>query len=200
MYPLIQFQGHDTTTSGLSFTCYCISQNPRVQEKLYQEQKSIFGDDLNRHPTNTDLNDMKYLEAVIKEALRLYPSVPIIGRKLYEDRKIGDYFIPKNTSVLIGIMHMQRSAKLFEDPLSFKPERFETKIQDHKSAYNWIAFSAGSRNCIGQKFAMMELKVVLSSIIKKFKLLPSNIEPILCGDLVLRSENGVHIGFLPRAN
>ncbi|GBP23750.1 Cytochrome P450 4d1 [Eumeta japonica] len=97
-----------------------------------------------------------------------------------------------------GIFHMQRQPSIYEDPLVFKPERFDPAQRNHQNAYNWIAFSAGPRNCIGQKFAMMEMKLCVSSIIRKFKILPSNEDPILCGDLILRSKNGIQLKILPR--
>lgn len=192
------FAGHDTTTSAMSFALYCISQHGAVQDKLLEEQQTIFGDDLLRHPTYTELGDMKYLEAVIKESLRVYPAVPLIGRKLTQDTTIQDYFIPRDTSILINIAHMHQNPNIFDDPTTFRPERFGLTTSDQKAAYNFIPFSAGARNCIGQKFAMLEMKTVLSSVIRRFQLLPSGSIPILCNDLILRSKNGVYVSFLPR--
>lgn len=91
---------------------------------------------------------------------------------------------------------MHRNPEVFEKPLEFIPERFDSL--EHKNPFSWLAFSAGPRNCIGQKFAMMEMKVTLSTLVRNFKLVPVDIEPILCADLILRSQNGVKVGFLPR--
>nr|CAI5848782.1 unnamed protein product [Callosobruchus analis] len=79
------FEGHDTTASAISFCIFEVATHPDVQEKVLEEQISIFGDDFYRNATLSDLQEMRYLECVVKEALRLYPSVPFIGRKTNED-------------------------------------------------------------------------------------------------------------------
>ncbi|KAJ2950765.1 hypothetical protein O0L34_g9029 [Tuta absoluta] len=186
------FEGHDTTTSGIVFALYCISKNNDIQEKILEEQRTIFAEDFERDPTYSELSLMKYLECVIKESLRLYPSVPFIERKVHNDIDIAGLHLPKDASVIFNFYHMQRHPEVFEEPLVFRPERF-AEAKETKHAFSWLAFSAGPRNCIGQKFAMMELKVVLSAMIRYFKVLPCDQEPILCADLILRSENGVHV-------
>lgn len=85
------FEGHDTTTSAIAFAMYNIAKHPEVQVKLVDEIKLIYGNDKNAPLTLTDLNSMNYLELVIKETLRLYPSVPFIGRKTMEDSKVSKY-------------------------------------------------------------------------------------------------------------
>lgn len=79
------FEGHDTTTSGISHTLYLISRHPEVQNKLFQEIREVIGDDRTKPITMRELQDLKYLECVIKEGLRLYPPVPMIGRFVSED-------------------------------------------------------------------------------------------------------------------
>lgn len=91
---LFDFQGHDTTTSGISFAIYELARNPAVQDKIYDEIVSILGKDPNSHEiTFQVLQEFKYLEMVIKETLRLYPSVPFIGRNVVEPIKLGDFKI-----------------------------------------------------------------------------------------------------------
>lgn len=82
-------QGHDTTTSGITFCLYCIAQNPDVQQKCFDEIKGVLGDDPTRPVTLSDLNNLSYLDLVIKETLRLFPSVPLIARTLQEEIVIG---------------------------------------------------------------------------------------------------------------
>lgn len=84
------FEGHDTTTSGISFTLYCLAKHPEVQEKAFQEIVNVIGGDVNKPVTMKDLNDLNYLELVIKESLRLYPSVPIYARKIKETVEISE--------------------------------------------------------------------------------------------------------------
>lgn len=93
MYFVINFlfvlQGHDTTASALGFIAYCLSRHSEVQQKAFKEQLDMFGSDMNRQPTYQELNDMKYLEMVIKEALRIFPAVPGIGRTTTTLTKFG---------------------------------------------------------------------------------------------------------------
>lgn len=86
------FEGHDTTTIAITFTLMLLAKHPDIQEKVYQEVTEIIGKDLNAPTTYRNLQDMKYLELVIKESLRLYPPVPIIGRKFTEKTEIGRIF------------------------------------------------------------------------------------------------------------
>ncbi|CAK1551660.1 unnamed protein product [Leptosia nina] len=193
------FEGHDTTASGIVFSMFCLSKHPDVQEKILQEQKEILGDDLARDPVYSDLKKMKYLGLVIKEALRMYPAVPLIERLITKDCELAGLHVKKNTSVIIDIFHMQRHPDIFDDPMEFRPERFDASpTAAANNAFSWLSFSAGPRNCIGQKFAIMEMKVTLAAIVKNFKLLPVEMDPGLCSDLVLRAENGVKIRLAPR--
>lgn len=82
-------QGHDTTTSGITFCLYCIAQNQDVQRKCFQEIRDVLGDDRTKPATLNDLNNLNYLDLVIKETLRLFPSVPLIARELQEEIIIG---------------------------------------------------------------------------------------------------------------
>ncbi|XP_026746048.1 cytochrome P450 4d2-like [Trichoplusia ni] len=189
------FAGHDTTTSGIAYTLYLLSKHRDVQEKIYEELKTIFNDDMHRDPTYQELQQMKYLEMVLKESLRICPPVPLIERRITKDCEVGGIKFVKGTSVMIDIYQIQRQPDLFDDPLEFRPERFEKPL---KSAFSWLAFSAGPRNCIGQKFAWMELKITISEIVKNFVILPSDLVPEYSADLVLRSETGVHVKLRPR--
>ena len=83
-------QGHDTTTSGITFCLYCIAQNPDVQRKCFQEIRDVLGDDLTKPVTLNDLNNLSYFDLVIKETLRLFPSVPLIARELQEEVVLGE--------------------------------------------------------------------------------------------------------------
>ncbi|XP_026491028.2 cytochrome P450 4d2-like [Vanessa tameamea] len=194
------FEGHDTTTSGICFALYCLSKHPEIQEKILEEQKSIIGDNLDRDPIFTEVQQMKYLETVIKESLRMYPSVPVIGRLVTKDTEIAGLKIKKKASILVNIFEMHRHPDVYDNPMEFRPERFDTdSASSAVNAFSWLAFSAGPRNCIGQKFAMMEMKVTIASIIKHFILLPENMQDIgLCAELILRSDTGVKLKLKPR--
>jgi cytochrome P450 family 4 len=89
-YRFQMFEGHDTTSAAVSWCLFLIGSNPIAQERAFQEIDQILGGDRNRAPSMKELGEMKYLECCIKEALRLYPSVPLIARHLKEDVKIGE--------------------------------------------------------------------------------------------------------------
>lgn len=99
------FEGHDTTTSGIAFCMYNLAKHPEVQQKAFEEIRNVIGDDVNKKVTQKDLNDLHYLELVIKETLRLYPSVPVFGRKISENVEISknlqDFLTPSFTSLAV---------------------------------------------------------------------------------------------------
>lgn len=193
------FEGHDTVTSGISFALYLLSRNPHIQTKLFQEIREVFGDDRERSVTYRDLSNLKYLDLVIKETLRLYPSVPFIGRTIEEDTAIGQgRVMPVNSGIIINFFLMFRDSKLFNKPNEFIPERFENPNEQTFHTYAYTPFSAGSRNCIGQKFAMLEMKSTISKVLRHYELLEMGPEPDVIMELILRSANGVHIGLRQR--
>ncbi|GAB0098951.1 Probable cytochrome P450 4s3 [Sergentomyia squamirostris] len=182
------FEGHDTLSSALAFAIYELSQHTDIQEQVYQEAVEFEG-----HESEC----MKYLEAVIKETLRLYPSVPSFARLTTENTKIGDLIVPPGVNMSISAYALHRNPEIFTDPDTFNPERFINGTDIPNYAY--VPFSAGPRNCIGQKFAMIELKVTLAKILRHLKLIPvSGYEPILSSFVTLKSVNGLQVGFKKR--
>ncbi|CAH1108891.1 unnamed protein product [Psylliodes chrysocephalus] len=193
------FEGHDTTSSAISFAMYSLANNQRVQQKALEEQIEIFGgNNKEARSTTADLQKMKYLELVIKETLRLYPSVPFFSRKVNEDFEWENSTFPKGQNLLIIPYMAQRNAKYYPKPLEFNPERF-LEI-DGTNPYRYVPFSAGPRNCIGQKFAMLEMKSTLSKVLRSFELLPSNPhqELKLAPEIILVSKSGIHISLKKR--
>ncbi|CRK87607.1 CLUMA_CG001403, isoform A [Clunio marinus] len=187
------FEGHDTTTSGISFCLYNIAKYPEVQKRILEEINSEAIDD-DEVLSLQILNRLQYLELVIKESLRLYPSVPYFSRKLTEDHTVGAHTFPKGCSVTISPYLMGRDEKLFPDPLKFSPERFSVETTVEKvNPFAYIPFSAGPRNCIGQKFAMYELKSSICKVVKNFELtIPKGKEELnIFTDLVLKTTDGI---------
>lgn len=105
------FAGHDTTSVGMCWALFMIGSHPEIQEKIYDEMYSIFGDDKTKIPTYQELNEMKYLERVIKETLRIRPSVPNISRKLSEDIQLNGYTLPSGTMVALNIYFMHHDER-----------------------------------------------------------------------------------------
>ncbi|XP_011176869.1 cytochrome P450 4d2 [Zeugodacus cucurbitae] len=195
------FEGHDTTSNALTFCLHLISRHPTVQAKLFEEIREVLGDDKERPVAQRDLIELKYMDCVIKESLRLYPTAPFIGRNLEEDVNLRGKLIPAGTNITISIYIMQRDPKYFPEPDTFRPERFlnESLLLGEKLyPYVYVPFSAGPRNCIGQKYAILEMKSIMSKILRHFELLPLGEELRPIYSIVLRSGNGGQMGLRPR--
>ncbi|GLH16741.1 Cytochrome P450 4c3, partial [Gryllus bimaculatus] len=146
-----------------------------------------------REATNEDLTKMKYLEYVIKETLRLFPSVPLFVRELDEDVKIEGVNFVAGTAVLLAPIIMHKHPQYFPNPEKFDPERFTPENVRGRHPYAYVPFSAGPRNCIGQKFAMMEMKAAVSKILRNYKLSSGGRENVYSVEMILRTVGGTHI-------
>ncbi|XP_045444893.1 cytochrome P450 4V2 isoform X1 [Pipistrellus kuhlii] len=188
------FEGHDTTAAGINWALYLLGCYPEVQKKVGNELDEVFGNS-DRPVTLEDLKKLKYLECVIKETLRVFPSVPIIARELNEDCDVGGYILTKGSQLLIIPYALHRDPRYFPDPEEFKPERFFPENSTGRHPYAYVPFSAGPRNCIGQRFAMMEEKVILSCILRHFwvESTQKREELGLAGELILRPTTGIWI-------
>ncbi|GAB0097248.1 Cytochrome P450 [Sergentomyia squamirostris] len=192
------FAGHDTTTTAISFLLYNIARHPEVQEKIVEEIVSILGTDTGGNLTRGELKSLTYLECVIKESLRLYAPVPMIGRYFPQETQLKNLRIPARSTVIIGAFCMGRDPKIFPDPETFKPERFFADVP--RNPFSHIPFSAGPRNCVGQKFALLEMKTSVVRLLQNFKLTvdPGYDKPQLEATIVLRPLNGIVLNFEPR--
>lgn len=189
------FEGHDTTAVGISWALYMIGLHQHVQDKVCEELDDIFGTDTERDATMDDVRRMKYLECVLKESLRLFPSVPLIGRQLQEDWTYEGVNFPKGTICTIFIYALHRDPKTFPKPQEFIPERFLPENCIGRHPFSYVPFSAGPRNCIGQKFALMEMKTLVSRVLRNYRLqsMYHRDKVQMVAELVLRSRNGLHI-------
>lgn len=194
------FEGHDTTAAALNWSLYLLGCHPEIQAKVHEELDSLFGDS-DRPVTMGDLREMKYTENCIKEALRLFPSVPFLARELREEAVINNYRIPVGTTVMVVTYRLHRDPEQFPEPETFDPDRFLPENVAKRHPYSYVPFSAGPRNCIGQKFALMEEKIVLSSIMRHFRVESTTRREDLriLGELILRPENGNMVKLWPRS-
>jgi cytochrome P450 len=145
--------GHETTATAMAWTLERIVRHPDVLERLQSEP-----------------DDREYLDAVIKETLRLRPVVPAVARKLMAPMGFGGWKLPAGVHIAPSIYLLHRRADIYEDPLAFKPERF---LGVTPGTYEWIPFGGGIRRCLGASFAQMEMNVVLGTIIRSVKLKPA---------------------------
>ncbi|XP_043502305.1 cytochrome P450 4C1-like [Polistes fuscatus] len=164
----IVFAGSDTAATTLTFLFLMLATFPDIQNQVYEELYALYGSsDPKDIPIEmVDTKKMIYLERVIKETLRLFPSAPFFGRTLYRDTKVNDnVIIPKNCDVLFVIFTLHRKNKYWADPLGFNPDRF---LPGNYNSKCFLPFSFGKRGCIGQIFAMIEMKAIAATVLRKF--------------------------------
>ena len=188
------FEGHDTTAVAASWAIHMIGSHPEVQKRLHAEVDRVFGSS-NRQLKPEDLGELKYLECVIKETLRLFPSVPFFGRILTEEQVIGGFRMPVGATATVFAYMIHRDERYYPDPEKFDPDRFLPENSAERHPYAFIPFSAGKRNCIGQRFAVMEKKIILANILRRFEVkslkTTEQVRPV--AEIILRPIYGIPI-------
>lgn len=145
--------GHETTATALSWTLERLIRTPAVLERLLAEQRD---------------GDGEYLDAVIKESLRLRPVVPAVARELQAPMEIGGWELPAGVAIVPSIYLLHRRPDLYPDPEAFRPERFLG--DDAPGTYSWIPFGGGVRRCLGASFAQFEMRIVLGTVLERVRL------------------------------
>lgn len=185
------FEGHDTTASALSWAIYCLAKYPKEQQKVYEEVTDVLKD--KEYLEWEDLPKVKYLQLFIKEVMRYHSPVPLISRILTKDTQFGDVMLPEGSVLDVGIVFMNHHPDVWSDHDIFNPERFRDERGD-KDPYSYVPFSAGPRNCIGQNFAMNEQKVILSRLVKRFRIkLDEKHEVKPLPEVVMRAKDGIKV-------
>ena len=186
------FEGHDTTTSGMSWTLYCLAQHPEHQDKIREEVRSVLMG--RKWLEYDDLKELNYTTWCIKEAMRLYPPVFDLFRVTTEDIELDGYVIPKDMILSISPLQIHRHPDTWENPNDFNPLRFHPSNAEGRHPYAYIPFSAGYRNCIGQNFALNEEKAVVASIVNRFRISLDEMHKVeIIPQVVLRTANDIKI-------
>nr|XP_033771935.1 cytochrome P450 4F22-like isoform X4 [Geotrypetes seraphini] len=187
------FEGHDTTASGLSWILYNLAQHPEYQQKCREEIKELMtGKEVEEFDWD-DLSQLPFTTMCIKESLRLHPPVTTITRCCTEDLKLPDgKVIPKGITCLISIYGTHHNPTIWPEPEVYNPYRFDPENYQQRSSHAFVPFSAGPRNCIGQNFAMAEMKVVLALTLLRFLVKPDETKTVRRKpELILRAEGGL---------
>ena len=167
--------GHETTALTLSWSWYLISQHPQVETKLLAEWNRVLK---GRTPTPEDLLELPYTEAVITEAMRIYPPVYLIGREATQDLELGGYRVKKGYTIFMSQWVNHRAPRYFPDPETFRPERWEDGLAKRIPKYAYFPFGGGQRVCIGNTFALMEAAIILAAVGQKYRFTLSPIAQI----------------------
>jgi cytochrome P450 len=152
--------GHETTATSLSWTLERLSRHPRALARLVEEIRSG-GED----------GPADYLDATIKETLRLRPVVPAVVRRLVEPTELGGRVLPAGVNVAPSIYLTHRNPAIYPEPESFRPERF---LERPAGTYEWIPFGGGTRRCLGASFALFEMRIALRTILERLDLAASD--------------------------
>ncbi|KAH0534611.1 hypothetical protein KQX54_005863 [Cotesia glomerata] len=192
------FAGYDTTGISLLFTILLLAEHRDIQNRVRAEIEEVLAD--NNGQVNFDnIKHLTYLECCIKESLRLYPSAVLISRKIQEDLVLKHCYVPKGTIIILRIFDTHRDAKFWPRPNVFDPDRFLPENSVDRHPFSFIPFSAGSRNCIGQKFAMLEMKTFMAGLLYNFYLEPQETTANVrfTPEIVIRPAHPVYAKFVP---
>jgi cytochrome P450 len=176
---ILLIAGHETTANALSWTLFLLAHHRDELEKLRETTRDLSVDESVAHD---------YLNAVIKESMRLYPPAWISDRVSLQDDRYQKFTFPKDTIVILFYYGLHRDEKYWDDPAAFMPSRFiqEKEHKDKPKAY--YPFGAGPRLCIGNNFAMAEMTIFLQAMVKNFDVFPGSVLPTIKPLVTLRPD------------
>ncbi len=183
--------GHETTANSLSWSWWLLAQNPAVEKKFHEELDGVLG---GRAPMVNDLPKLNYLNHVLTESLRLYPTAWGMARLATEEHEIAGYPVHPGYGVAFAQWVVHRDPRWYDAPLEFRPERWENGLAKRLPRFAYFPFGGGPRQCIGNTFALMEASVVLATIGQKFRfrLVPGHkVTPL--ASITLRPKDGIQV-------
>jgi len=168
--------GYETTAACLNFTTYLLAKHQHVQDKLREEINSKF--DENTKANYDNVTQLEYLDTILSESMRLYPPIPLhIGRWAGKERTICGKTIPQGTGVLAATWALHHHPGFWKDPWKFDPSRFAPENRDKIVEMTYMPFGDGPRNCIGRRFALMEAKMALVEVFRKYHVSECSMTP-----------------------
>ncbi|XP_050451489.1 cytochrome P450 4C1-like [Cataglyphis hispanica] len=193
------FGGHDTTAMAMTFALLLLAEHKDVQECVRLEVDTVMQENTGKL-TMKSLQNLSYLDRCLKETLRLYTVAPFVIRRLEEDVKLHSYVIPAGTNLHVNIYGVHRDPNFWPNPEVFDPDRFLPERMRNYHPYSYVPFSAGPRNCIGQKFGLLELKAMIAPLVHNFYLeLIDQLKDIrLKANIIVHPSHPVRIKFISR--
>jgi cytochrome P450 len=185
--------GHETSSNGLSWLLYLLSSRPDCLERVRHEFDSVLGEAPLSHG---DVPNLEFTTQVIQEGLRLYPPFWMVDRMAVADDRAGDIDIPRGSTVIVYVYGAHHAPRYWESPESFDPERF-TKANDKlRAPFTYLPFGGGPRGCIGGNYAMLQILMILSVLLRRydFQLIPGQTieaRPMV----ILRPKHGIRMTF-----
>lgn len=161
--------GYETSSTTLGFVCYHLALDTHVQEKLRDEIDLMWTGDEDS-PSYDVLHKMEYLDMVINEAIRMYPPGFILQRDCTEACTIKGVHFPKGLPLLVPCYAIHHDPEIYPEPEKFDPERFSEAEKAKRHPYSFMPFGFGPHNCVGMRFALLEIKLTLVKLLKKFKI------------------------------
>ncbi|XP_038066419.1 cytochrome P450 4F2-like [Patiria miniata] len=194
------FEGHDTTASSLTWMLYAMATNPEHQRKVQGEIDEVMEGRESEEIQWEDLGKFNYLILCLKEAMRLYPPVPMIQRIVAEkDIMVHDRLIPKGALINMNIYALHHNPEIWPNCMEFIPDRFAPENIKNMDPFAYLPFSAGPRNCIGQNFALNEEKVILARVLRRFHIeLDPDHKVTARLQLVYKATNDIKLKLKPR--
>lgn len=188
--------GHETSAAALAWSLYLLARYPEWQDKLAQEAQIAFEPEKIYFST---LSKLRHSRSVFREAMRLYPPVPMYVREASCPEHFRDRDVRKGSQVILSPWHLHRHERLWERPDEFDPGRFDTPAGKECLRSAYIPFSAGPRVCPGSAFAMAEGPLLLSMLVRAYRFdIVEGKTPVPAAQLTVRSANGIHLRLTPR--
>jgi cytochrome P450 len=159
--------GHETTAATLAWTWYLLARHPEVERRLHAEVDHVLG---GRRATLSDVPRLVYTKMIVSETLRLYPPVWLLPRKAINTDRFARHLIPANSDVLISVYTIHRHPKFWDDAERFDPERFAPDKGSERDSCAYLPFGAGPRTCLGSRFGLMEVMLMVATIAQRFSL------------------------------
>ncbi|SOC16068.1 cytochrome P450 [Rhodobacter sp. JA431] len=189
--------GHETSAAALAWSLYLLATHPEWQEKLAAEATEVLGDDT---PYFSILSKLKLSRAVFREAMRLYPPVPMFVREAACPMHFRGRKVKKGAQIIVSPWHLHRHERIWDNPDAFDPGRWETENGKTGLRDAYVPFSEGPRVCPGAAFAMAEGPLLLSMFLRAFRFEPVAGEvPMPVAHLTVRSDHGIKLKLTPRA-